>query len=110
MNINDQEIGRRITARRRALHMKQSEVCEKCDLNDQYLSAIECARSIPSLDVLLRICDALETTPDSLLLGVKQSDDLPVYNEVSEKLRCLNERQLALTNSFLKWLLEQKDL
>lgn len=110
MNINYQEIGRRIAARRRALHMKQSEVCEKCDLNDKYLSAIECARSIPSLDVLLRICDALETTPDSLLLGVKQSDDLPVYNEVSETLRCLNERQLALTNSFLKWLLEQKDL
>ena len=82
MNINYQEIGRRIAARRRALHMKQSEVCEKCDLNDKYLSAIECARSIPSLDVLLRICDALETTPDSLLLGVKQSDDLPVYNEV----------------------------
>ncbi|MBQ4043992.1 MAG: helix-turn-helix transcriptional regulator [Clostridia bacterium] len=90
--------------------MKQSEVCEKCDLNDKHLSAIECALSIPGLDVLLRICDALETTPDSLLLGVKQSDDLPVYNEVSEKLRCLNERQLALTNSFLKWLLEQKDL
>ena len=110
MSINYQEIGRRIAARRRALHMKQSEVCEKCDLNDKYLSAIECARSIPSLDVLLRICDALETTPDSLLLGVKQSDDLPVYNEVSETLRCLNERQLALTNSFLKWLLEQKDL
>lgn len=110
MNINYQEIGRRIATRRRALHMKQSEVCEKCDLNDKYLSAIECARSIPSLDVLLRICDALETTPDSLLLGVRQSNDLPIYNEVSETLRCLNERQLALTNSFLKWLLEQKDL
>lgn len=110
MDINYQEIGRRIAARRRALHMKQSEVCEKCDLNDKYLSAIECARSIPSLDVLLRICDALETTPDSLLLGVRQSNDLPIYNEVSETLRCLNERQLALTNSFLKWLLEQKDL
>lgn len=44
-------------------------MCERAKINDKYLSCIETARTIPNLDVFLRICNALEITPDHILLG-----------------------------------------
>jgi len=69
MYVDYREVGRRIAARRRALGLKQNKVNEMAELSDKYLSNIETARSIPSIDVLMRICKALDTTPDYILLG-----------------------------------------
>ena len=69
MAIDYHEMGQRIAARRKALGLRQAQVCERCDINGNYLSNIERAVSIPSLEVLMRICTALDTTPDALLLG-----------------------------------------
>lgn len=84
--------------------MKQTEVCELCSLNEKYLSNIERAKSIPSIDVILRICDALNTTPDEILLGIRNSNDERLKEEVIARVKGLNYRQLSLTNSFLQWL------
>ena len=108
MDIDYHELGRRISARRRALGMKQTQICEQCDLSDKYLSAIECARSIPSLDVLLRICDALDTTPDTLLLGIRREEHDTLRNEIIQKLRGMTDKELILLSSFCDWLLKQK--
>jgi len=48
MQMDYTELGKRIALRRKALGIKQARVCELCNLSDKYLSAIECARSIPS--------------------------------------------------------------
>ena len=104
MEINYQELGRRIANRRKELGLKQAKVCEVCDLSDKYLSAIECARSIPSLDVLLRICDALETTPNDLLIGIRQSDNRDYIRSITERMRGMNEQQIDLLRSFVEWL------
>ena len=104
MEINYQELGRRIASRRKELGLKQARVCEMCELSDKYLSAIECARSIPSLDVLLRICDALESTPNELLIGLRQGEDKDTRNAITERIRGMNEEQLGLLRSFVDWL------
>lgn len=69
MEIDYRAIGSRVAQRRRALRLRQYEVCERIGVNDKYLSNIETARSVPSLDTLLRLCEVLETSPDYLLLG-----------------------------------------
>lgn len=69
MIIDYKGIGFRIALCRRALGLKQYEVCEKIGVNDKYLSNLETARSVPSIEVLLNLCEALETSPDYLLLG-----------------------------------------
>ena len=51
MGLDYQQIGQRIAVRRRALGLRQTQVCERCDINSNYLSNIERARSIPSLAV-----------------------------------------------------------
>ena len=75
MILDYQQIGKNLARRRKELRLKQYEVCERAKINDKYLSCIETARSIPSLEVFLKLCTALETTPDHILLGtVRQTD------------------------------------
>lgn len=75
MLLDYKQIGRNLAKRRKELKLKQFEVCERAEINDKYLSCIETARSIPSLEVFLKLCTALETTPDHILLGtVRQTD------------------------------------
>lgn len=108
MDVDYKEIGRRIALRRHELGLKQTEVCESCALNEKYLSNIEHARSIPSIDVILRICDALQTTPDAILLGTKNPVNERVQEDVISQIKGLDTTQLSLVQSFLQWMINQK--
>ena len=107
MAIDYHEVGQRIAARRKSLGLRQAQVCERCGINSSYLSNIERAVSIPSLEVFMRICNALDTTPDVLLLGTSARGDNGLRQELTEQLRGLDRRQLALVKSFVSWLSEQ---
>ena len=85
MNIDYKLIGKRIAHRRKSLGLKQSEVEERAEIGYKYLSSIERGLSIPSIEVVMRLAAALDTTPDTLL----------------------DEKQLDTAESFLAWLSEQ---
>ena len=108
MAMDYHEIGQRIALRRKALGLRQTEVCERCDINSNYLSNIERAVSIPSLEVFMRICTALDTTPDVLLLGTASRGDDGLRQEVMEMVKGLDRKKLTLAKSFLTWVLEQE--
>lgn len=107
MGMDYRQLGQRIAARRKKLGLRQVQVCEKCDINNNYLSNIERGRSIPSLEVFMRICEALEVAPDQLLLGTRREEDWSREQAVAEHLRGMNPKQLELADSFLRWLREQ---
>ena len=52
--------------------MTQEQLAEKAELSNIYISHIENSRSIPSLETLMKLCSALDITPDEVLLGTKQ--------------------------------------
>lgn len=107
MELNYAEIGKRIARRRKELGLRQVQVCERAGINDKYLSCIERATSIPSLDVLMKLALALDTTPDEFLIGsVRHESD--EWRDVAELLRGMNDRQLRLAKSLLIWISEQK--
>lgn len=106
MKLDYTEIGQRIARRRKELGLRQAEVCERADINYKYLSCIERATSIPSLEVIMRLALALDTTPDEFLVGsVRHQDE--AWRDVAELLRGMDDRQLELARSFLTWLMEQ---
>ena len=106
MELDYSQIGKRIAARRKELGLKQTEGCEKAGINDKYLSCIERATSIPSLEVVMRLALALETTPDSFLVGsVRHEND--AWQDTAELLRGMDSRKLDLAKSFLLWLTDQ---
>ena len=106
MELDYSEIGRRIARRRKELGLRQVEVCEQVGINDKYLSCIERATSIPSLEVVMKLALALDTTPDEFLTGSIRYD-CDEWRDVAELMRGMDKRQLALARSFLTWLTEQ---
>ena len=107
MDLNYAEVGRRIARRRKELGLRQTQVCERAGINDKYLSCIERATSIPSLEVVMKLALALDTTPNEFLLGSLQQED-ESWKNVAEQLRGMTPQQLSLAKSFLEWLAVQK--
>ena len=106
MELDYSEIGRRIAKRRKELGLRQVQVCERADINDKYLSCIERATSIPSLEVIMRLAIALDTTPDAFLMGsIRYEGDQ--WRDIAEMMRNMSPGQLTLAKSFLMWLSEQ---
>ncbi|MGN0467274.1 MAG: helix-turn-helix domain-containing protein [Acutalibacteraceae bacterium] len=109
MFVDYKEVGRRIAQRRKELGLKQAEVCESAELSDKYLSNIERATSIMSIDVLMRICEALDTTPNYLLLGATESHSNQGYEKhFLEKIQALSDRQKETVYSFVDWISQQE--
>lgn len=107
MELDYKVIGKRIAKRRKALKLKQSEVEEQADIGYKYLSSIECGRTIPSTEVIMKLAAALDTTPDEFLVGSSRWPG-EEWKTVADKLRPLNGRQLELVSSFVDWVTEQK--
>ena len=106
MELDYAQIGQRIARRRKELGLRQVQVCERAGINDKYLSCIERATSIPSLEVVMKLAVALETTPDAFLVGTAKGDGSQ-WKQTTELLRGMNSRELELARRFLSWLLEQ---
>lgn len=106
MELDYSEIGKRVARRRKELGLTQAQVCERAEINGKYLSCIERATSIPSLEVIVRLALALQTTPDEFLTGAIhfESDE---WKDVADLLRKMDPKQLALARSFLTWLSAQ---
>lgn len=72
MTIDYSAVGKRISLIRKNRGMTQEQLAEKAELSNIYISHIENSRSIPSLETLMKLCSALDITPDEVLLGTKQ--------------------------------------
>lgn len=103
MELDYAGIGRRVARRRKEPGLKQAEVCERAEINNQYLSCIERATSIPSPEVIMRLALA----PDEFLMGsIRYESDR--WRDVTELLRSMNPAKLELAQSFLMWLSVQE--
>ena len=96
MELDYAQIGKRIAARRKELGLKQTEVCDKAGINDKYLSCIERATSIPSLEVVIRLAQALDTTPDFFLVVGSARHESNAWQGTAELLRNMSPRKLEL--------------
>lgn len=107
MELDYQEIGRRIAKRRTKMKITQAKVAETCGITEQYVSNIERSVSIPSTEVIMALALALKTTPDEFLVGTVRHQD-EHWKDVAEKLRTLDEKQLKLIESLIPWAAEQQ--
>ena len=99
-------LGQRIAARRKQLGLKQYQVCEMIDVNYKYLSNLETGRSAPSLELIMSLCSALDTTPDYLLTGADKSQI--TVSDITDKLKKLNNSNRILINGIIDLMLEQQ--
>lgn len=104
--VDYKELGRRVAERRKELGLKQWQVNEIAGLSDKYLSNIERATSVLSIDVLMKLCSALDTTPDALLLGTETEADSA--KTILSKIQSMTPEQEKLALSLMDWILTLK--
>lgn len=105
MYVDYKEVGKRIAKRRKELGLKQFQVNELAGLSDKYLSNLERATSVPSVDVIMRLCSALQTTPNYLLLGAVNEYNESEFDAAALTLiHSMNDLQKKFALSMLEWI------
>ena len=107
-NIDFVKVGERIAARRREMNLKQWQVEQKAGIGDHYLSNIEHGKTVISIDVLMKLCNALNTTPDAFLLDEMVDEDNDYVKSINSRLRQMSSKQARLALSLMDWILTQK--
>lgn len=109
-NKGSNKIGNKIRERRRKFHITQAELAEICDISTVYMSRIENGSANPSLDILLNLAAALDTTPDFFLTDTAHASVYYLNDEISQKLQKCSPRTLRILNKMIDVLLaEQKN-
>jgi transcriptional regulator with XRE-family HTH domain len=68
IELNYELIGVRLRAIRLKRGYTQEYVSERADISAQHCSGIECGNAKVSLPALIRLCNALDATPDEVLM------------------------------------------
>ena len=69
------QTGMKVLEKRLAMHLTQEALAEKVDLSVRMITDIERAMAGMSIESMLRICNALKTTPNDLLIPNQQQED-----------------------------------
>ena len=88
-----QNLGIRMSTRRKSLKMTQTELAERLGASNNHISAIETGNQKPSMDMFIKICNELRTTPDYLLLGSMRGDN--VSQNLIETIRLCKDDDIA---------------
>ena len=70
------KIGARIREARESARMTREAFSERVDISAQFLTDIERGRMGASVETILKICDALGTTTDTILRGPDLDDEV----------------------------------
>lgn len=89
--------------------MTQEQLAEKAELSNIYISHIENSRSIPSLETLMKLCSALDITPDEVLLGTKQDMENYLQSDIQKKLILCTPKERRMVSRFIDLLLEERE-
>ena len=106
MTIDYSAVGKRISLIRKNRGMTQEQLAEKAELSNIYISHIENSRSIPSLETLMKLCSALDITPDEVLLGTKQDMENYLQSDIQKKLILCTPKERRMVSRFIDLLLE----
>ncbi len=68
MNLLYKRFGNRVREKRVMIDMSQETLAEKCDVSTSYIGLVERGEPKPSLEIVLRIANALSVTPNSLTM------------------------------------------
>ena len=106
MNQHYIEMGIRIKARRKELHITQSQLAERLDISNNHMSSIENGREKPSLDVFIQMCIELDITPNYLLLGSMHTNN--TVQNLTDKLLLCGDEDIRLINCVIEHLIQRK--
>lgn len=95
----DKEIFRKkIRTLRKLRHFTQEQLAEKIDIDLRHVVRLEAGESLPSLETFIRICEALEVTPNDLL---DFSSDDKIKSDIHDLLLVTKPEKLELIKKLI---------
>ena len=82
-------LGNNIRRYRNLAGLRQEDLAVKCNCTSSHIGQIEHARTIPSLEMVVLIANALKVTVDQLLLSSIDNVEIVFLREMEERLRKL---------------------
>jgi len=107
VKIDFSEIGTRIATRRKELHLTQEKLTDKIEMSINQLSNIENSHSIPTVETILKLSEALKVTPDYFLLGVMKNTNSKTIEAIAQKVALCSKKQQKLINNFISLLIKE---
>ena len=102
MTNTKQYLGIRIQELRKKKQLKQTELAEIIGIDSKHMSKLECGRSYPSFDLLDKIAQALDVSPDMLLSIDHLKDKNSLISEIDELLEKSEEAQVRKAYKIIK--------
>ena len=84
------------------------QLSEKAEISNNYLSNIENGRSIPSLETLVRLCEAMEVTPDTVLMGTVTDGKQYMNDDIQQLLAQCTPQEKRYVIGILKVFLAER--
>lgn len=104
-----QQIGERITVRRKQLWLTQEDLFEASGITAQTISNAELGKKGLRPENILRICSAMEISPDYLFLGTISREDISILSKKVSQLTPEQYRHLEdIIDSYIAALQEPK--
>lgn len=86
-------LGRRLRESRIKRGYTQKALAKKADIGEVYLGEIERGLKMPSMNIFIKLIEALDISADYILRDELTSGGTYIFDEITEKLKNLNPQQ-----------------
>ena len=99
--VDKSTLGKRIREARIQKKYTQQQLAELAGIGIMYLGEIERGTKMPSLNVFMKVIDALDISADYVLRDALISGEHYIYDEITEKLKDLTPTQRKTASDIL---------
>ena len=98
--LNLKEIGNRIKKYRKQKGFTQAQLAEIIDISTIHMSHLETGSVAMSLECMIKVCNALEVSPDDLLIGEFELNNNATIKQLAEITKNLSSDENKLLIDF----------
>ncbi|MFI3326664.1 MAG: helix-turn-helix transcriptional regulator [Clostridia bacterium] len=107
--MNSKLIGKRIQSARENAGLSQEQLAENADISHTFMTKIECGNRTPSLETLVKICNALNVSADTLLMDVLDKGYEIKASMLSSLMQNATKREQQIILDLIEVVLKNKE-
>lgn len=100
-------MGKRIKEKRLKKNLTIEELAEKLEISAVFMNDIERGVKTPRMENFIKILNALEITADEVLFDSVRADTDIYLNEITKKMKRLDNKQIAKVEKVIDTLLKE---
>lgn len=106
--MRNKVFGKKLNYIRKKRKLTSEQLGEMCDVNAGYIRQIESGNRVPSFQLFIELCNALNVSSDYLLgLEISGNDVEDVYSVVFTKVKKLPPEQVEMLNCIMDTVIKK---